>query len=88
MAPSSLESPEEAISLLQLLKADQNVCLAQFSLLQHEITQSAACVSYYMLQAEKVRKQLEHAEHAVGFGQMVITKSGFLYEATVGQSHC
>ncbi|KIK12929.1 hypothetical protein PISMIDRAFT_119945, partial [Pisolithus microcarpus 441] len=86
--PTPLESPEEAVSLLHLLRADRDVCLAEFNLLNCEIVQCTARIQYYTHQAEKVRKRIEHAEHAIGHGWMVITRSGYLYEATVGCSHC
>jgi hypothetical protein len=83
-----LDSPEEAISLLRLLRADHNVSLAKFNLLNCEINRSAAHVQYYTQQAEKARKHVEHAAHAIRYGWMVITRSGYLYEATVGCSCC
>ncbi|KAI5984465.1 hypothetical protein EDD15DRAFT_2201307 [Pisolithus albus] len=83
-----LETPEEAISLLHLLRADHNVSLAEFSLLDCEINRCAARLQYYMHQAEKARKRIQHADHAIGYGRKVITRSGYLYEATVGCSRC
>ena len=86
--PSAPESAEEAISLLQLLRADRDVCSAGVNLLDSEISQSAARVQYYTYLASKARNRLQRAELAVGYGRMVITRSGYLYEATVGRSHC
>jgi hypothetical protein len=83
-----LDSPEEAISLLHLLRADHNVFLAEFNLLDCEINWSAARVQYYTQQAENMRKRVERAEHTIGYGRMVITRSGYLYEAMVGCSCC
>ena len=86
--PSAPESTEEAMSLLQLLRADRNVCLAGVDLLNSEISQSAACMQYYTHLADKARKRLQRAELAIGYGRMVITRSGYLYEATVGRPQC
>ena len=86
--PSVPESAEEAISLLRLLRADRNVCLAGVDLLDSEISQSTARIQYYTHLANKARKRLQRAELAVGYGRMMITRSGYLYEATVGRPHC
>ena len=86
--PSVPESTEEAISLLRLLRADRNVCLAGVDLLNSEISQSTARIQYYTHLADKARKRLQRAELAVGYGRMMITRSGYLYEATVGRPHC
>ncbi|KAI6004632.1 hypothetical protein EDD15DRAFT_2359335 [Pisolithus albus] len=84
MVPSPpLETPEEAISLLRLLRADHNVSLAEFSLLDCEINRCAARLQYYTHQAEKARKQIQHAEHAIGYGRKVITRSGYLTKSAV-----
>ena len=86
--PSAPESAEEAISLLQLLRADRDVCSAGVNLLDSKISQSAAHVQYYTYLASKAINQLQRAELAVGYGRMMITRSGYLYEATVGRPHC
>ena len=62
------ESAKEAISLLRLLRADRKVCLAGVDLLDSEISLSTARIQYYMHLADKARKQLQHAELAVGYG--------------------
>ena len=82
------ESAEEAISLLRLLRADRNVCSAGVDLLDSEISQSTARIQYYTHLADKARKRLQRAELAVRYGRMMITRSGYLYEATVGRPHC
>ena len=81
--PSAPESLVEAISLLQLLRADQKVCLAEVNLLDSEINQSAARVQYYTHLAKKARNRLQRVELAVRYGRMVITRNGYLYEAMV-----
>ena len=86
--PSAPESVDEAISLLQLLRANRSVCLAGVDLLDSEISQSVARVQYYTHLADKAKKRLQRAELAVGYGRMLITRSGYLYEATIGRPHC
>ena len=83
LVPSAPQSPEEAISLLQLLRVDQKVCLAKVNLLDSEINQSAARIQYYTHLAKKARNWLQRVELTVRYGQMVITRNGYLYEATV-----
>ena len=67
MVPSAPESAEEATSLLQLLRADRDVCSAGFNLLDSEISQSDAHIQYYIYLAGKARNWLQCAELAVGY---------------------
>jgi hypothetical protein len=51
-----LDSSEEVISLLRLLRADHNVFLAEFSLLDCEVNWSAAHIQYYNTASRKGKK--------------------------------
>jgi hypothetical protein len=73
-----LDSPEKVISLLCFLRANHNVSLAEFNLLDCEINWSATHIQYYTQQAENVRKCVECAEHTIRYGRMVITREWVL----------